>query len=229
MNTSRKVAVWDIWVRLFHWSLVVLFTVAWFTGEEENDLHIWAGYAILGLLVFRVIWGFVGSRHARFGDFIRPPAEVVSYLKGLASGRVRHYLGHNPAGGWMILALLLSLSVVTFSGLKVYAIEEGKGPLAWTVSPSAETYPAAGYREEWEEEDEAMELEEAGEHEEAGMEAGEDEEEEEFWEEIHEASVNFTLLLVFLHIAGVIVSSRLHRENLVRAMITGYKEPPEGS
>ncbi len=225
MNTNRKVAVWDIWIRLFHWSLVVLFTVAWFTGEEENDLHIWAGYAILGLLVFRVVWGFVGSRHARFSDFIRPPGEVVAYLRGLASGRVRHYLGHNPAGGWMILALLLSLSVVTYSGLMVYAIEEGKGPLAWTVSTPAESHPAAGYREEWEEEDEAMELEQAGEYEEAG----EDEEAEEFWEEIHEASVNFTLLLVFLHIAGVIVSSRLHRENLVRAMITGYKEPPEES
>lgn len=195
---NQEIDVWDLLVRIFHWGLVVGFAISYLTGEEENDLHIYAGYAVLGLITFRVLWGFIGTRHARFSDFVFSPAVVVQYLKGLVYNKAKRYIGHNPAGGWMVVAMLICLFVVTVSGLKVYAIEEGLGPLTDETSELAIIRSA--YADD-----------------------GEDEEAEEFWEEIHEASSNIMLLLIFLHIAGVIVSSRLHKENLVKSMFTGKK------
>ncbi len=210
-DQKNEIRVWDPLVRIFHWSLVLAFTVAYFSGEEESDIHIYSGYVILGLLVFRLLWGFVGTRFARFSDFAYSPQAIIKYLKDMLAGNPKNYLGHNPAGGAMIFALLLSLVVVTYSGLKVYAIEEGAGPLAMQA-PEISLIKSA-----YADDDEHEEYGERGEHE-------GDEDGEEFWEEIHEASANFVLFLVFLHITGVFVAGRLHNENLVKAMITGNKK-----
>ena len=208
---EKEIRVWDPLVRIFHWSLVLAFTVCYLSGEEESDLHIYAGYAVLGLISFRLIWGFIGTPYARFKDFVYSPQTIISYLKDLTAGKAKHYLGHNPAGGAMIIALLLGLSVATYSGLKVYAIEEGAGPLAQQTIEMNIIKPAYA-------DDDDHEY--AEEHEKEGAENGD----EDFWEEIHEVSSNFVLFLVILHIAGVLVSSKLHQENLVRAMITGKKK-----
>jgi cytochrome b len=204
---EKEIRVWDPLVRIFHWSLVLAFTVCYLSGEEESDLHIYAGYAVLGLISFRLIWGFVGTPYARFKDFVYSPPTIISYLKDLVAGKAKHYLGHNPAGGAMIIALLLGLSVATYSGLKVYAIEEGAGPLAQQTIEMNIIKPA--YADDDDEHEYAERDEKEG---------------EDFWEEIHEVSSNFVLLLVVLHIAGVAVSSKLHQENLVRSMITGKKK-----
>lgn len=198
----KTVKVWDPAVRIFHWSLVAAFAIAYFT-EDSMNLHVNAGYVVAGLVLFRVIWGFVGTHYARFTEFVRAPATVVAYLRSLRSGKPQHYLGHNPAGGWMIVALLIGLTTITVSGMKLYAVEEGKGPLAsaqtMALIPSAEAHD---------------------DHERSGPKSAQ----EGLWEEIHEAAVNITLGLIVLHIAGVVVSSRLHRESLVKAMITGNKQ-----
>ena len=213
MNNENTVQVWDIVIRIFHWSLVIAFVVAYFTAEEENPWHIYSGYAVLGLITFRVFWGLFGSKYARFSNFIYSPGKVVQYLKELAGKNPGYYLGHNPAGGYMILALLLSLFVVTVSGLKLYAVEEGRGPLAGTNNEFMVINNVFADEDDEDDEDD-------NEHENNG----ENEQDKEFWEEIHELSTNFTLVLIFLHIAGVFVSSRLHNENLVKAMITGRKK-----
>lgn len=116
-NTDKEVKVWDPLIRIFHWTLVIGFTVAYLTGDELTTIHIWSGYLIAGLLLVRLLWGFIGTKHARFRDFIYPPREVAAYLKSLVSGKSRRYLGHNPAGGVMVLLLLTSLVLTTGSGL----------------------------------------------------------------------------------------------------------------
>lgn len=201
---KQQVLVWDLGVRIFHWSLVTLFVFSYLSGDELEDLHAYSGYLIVGLLVFRLIWGFIGSKHARFSDFVRSPATVIAYLKDMKEGKPRRYLGHNPAGGAMVLLLLVSLSLLTFTGLKAYA-EEGHGPLANVdVSLVSTAY-----------------ADDDDDHEKPS-----DKEEDEFWEEVHEFMGNFVLLLIFLHIVGVKVSSKLEGENLVKAMITGKKSAP---
>ncbi len=127
---QRLVKVWDPLVRVFHWSLVTAFFVAYITEDELLDLHVFAGYLIAVLLAFRLIWGFVGSRHARFSDFVKRPGEVWAYMKSIVGQHPRRYLGHNPAGGAMVIALLLSLLLVTVSGVAIYGAEESAGPLA---------------------------------------------------------------------------------------------------
>jgi len=196
MQNIPTVKVWDIAVRVFHWSLVIFFVIAYLTGEDESDWHIYSGYAVLALISFRVLWGFVGSQYARFSEFVYSPATVVAYAKSLLNRNPKHYLGHNPLGGYMVIALLVTLFAVSLSGLKLYAVEENAGPFASAKQIESEST----------------------EHEESAKEA-----DEEFWEEIHEASVNFMLLLIILHISGVIISSRLYKESLVKAMVTGQK------
>jgi cytochrome b len=110
------VKVWDLFVRVFHWSLVALFIAAYATGDEIERVHIAAGYAIAALLALRVVWGFIGPRHAQFGDFVRSPGEVLAYLREIALLRAPRYLGHNPAGGAMIVALLTMLSFTCMTG-----------------------------------------------------------------------------------------------------------------
>jgi cytochrome b len=209
---NNEIRVWDPLVRIFHWSLVLTFSISYLTGEEESNLHIYAGYTVLGLITFRMLWGFVGTRYARFGNFVHSPNAVIQYLKGLVAKKPKHHIGHNPAGGWMVITMLICLFVVTVSGLKVYAIEEGLGPLAGETSALtiiSSTNASSTY------DDRDSEY--------GKNRHGEDEDAEEFWEEIHEVSSNLMLLLIFLHITGVIVSGRLHDEHLVKAMFTGKK------
>jgi cytochrome b len=183
----NMVRVWDPLVRLFHWSLAASFTIAFVTEDDLLALHVWAGYLISGLILIRVLWGFVGPRHARWSDFVKEPAEIVAYLKAAVRSRAARYLGHNPAGGVMVVALMLSLTVTSLTGLAVYGAQELSGP---TMAPLL-----SGLSEGW-----AHAL-----------------------EDIHEVLANLTLLLVLLHVAGVAFASLEHRENLVRAMITGLK------
>ena len=105
--------VWDLAIRLFHWSLPILVALAWWSGEEgEFEIHAWVGYSLLCLVLFRLGWGFVGSPHARFRDFVRGPGAVRAYLREGRSGP-----GHNPLGGWSVIALLALLFLQAFSGL----------------------------------------------------------------------------------------------------------------
>lgn len=228
---AQQVYVWDRVVRLFHWSLVLLFATSYLTGEEEHWFHVYSGYAIFSLVSLRVLWGLFGSKYARFGNFLYSPGAVVGYLKALVAGSPPRYLGHNPAGGIMVVALLAALYATTLSGMKLYAVEEGKGPFAQQMMlPVSSVAYASDDEDEFEREHEY-----AGEYEEEDEYSGgyehedehEEEEEEEYWEEIHETSINVLLLLVLIHIAGVIFSCWRHRENLVKAMITGKKDPLE--
>ncbi|MBL8375269.1 cytochrome b/b6 domain-containing protein [Accumulibacter sp.] len=196
---TTEVPVWDPLVRLFHWTLFISFCAAWFTegelfeglqdrlnGEWLQLVHIWAGYTIAGLLVFRVLWGFVGPRYARFGDFVHSPGVVLAYVRDVLTLRARRTLGHNPAGGAMIVALLLGLTATVVTGLALYGADKGLGPLATMLAESS---------------DAAIDT----------------------IKEAHEVATNFTLLLVAGHLLGVVWETLLHRENLVRAMITGRK------
>ena len=116
MAQEQTLQVWDRAVRLFHWSLVVSFAVAWLTAEEWDDLHEWAGYAAGALIGFRLIWGLIGPRYARFSQFLRAPGAVLAYLGGMARGREPRHLGHNPAGAAMIVALLLTMAGTVTTG-----------------------------------------------------------------------------------------------------------------
>jgi cytochrome b len=127
---SNKIKVWDPLIRLFHWSLVGTFITAYLTREEDYELHLLVGYCILGLICFRVLWGFVGSRYARFQDFLYPPIEVYRYLKILLRDSNTRYVGHNPAGGAMTILLLFTLLLITLSGIALDAAENRAGPLA---------------------------------------------------------------------------------------------------
>jgi cytochrome b len=133
---NASVLVWDAPTRLFHWTLVLLVALAWVTGEADGSMftvHKLAGYGVAVLLVFRVIWGFAGSRHSRFADFIRPWPEIRAHLKGMLTLRPARTLGHNPLGGWMALLLLLVLAAQVGTGL--FASDDGLGgPLAGAVS-----------------------------------------------------------------------------------------------
>lgn len=115
-QSPATVRVWDPLVRIFHWSLVGLFTFAFLTGDEWQQPHETAGYIIAGLIAFRVIWGFVGSRHARFMSFVYGPSTVTGFLGDTVRLKARRYLGHNPAGGLMVLGLLLVIAVISLSG-----------------------------------------------------------------------------------------------------------------
>ncbi len=185
---AREVKVWDPLVRVFHWTLVIGFFTAYFTeGEEETlTLHTWAGYTVLGLVLVRLLWGFVGTRHARFSDFVYRPSTVKDYVLSVVKLDPRRYLGHNPAGGLMIVVLLASLVLTTCFGMALYAVDEQAGPLAGWLGTLGESW-------------------------------------EDAFKEVHEFFANFTLFLVVVHVAGVIVESLLHGENLVRAMFTGRK------
>jgi cytochrome b len=135
-SSEASVLVWDVPTRLFHWMLVLLVALAWVTGEAEGSMfavHKLAGYGVAVLLVFRVIWGFAGSRHSRFSDFVRPWREVFAHIKGMFRLRPARTLGHNPLGGWMALVLLLVLEAQVGTGL--FASDDGLGgPLAGTVA-----------------------------------------------------------------------------------------------
>lgn len=174
---QQRILVWDIAVRGFHWLLALSFLGAFLTAESERlrDVHVALGYAMLGLVAFRLVWGLIGTRYARFRSFAFGPRDVAAYLKSLLAFRPRHYLGHNPAGSWAIYALLV---LTVLAGASGYA-----------------TYNDVGGH---------------------------------WLEELHEGVANALLAVVIVHIAGVLVSSLIHRENLVRSMLTGYKTAEQG-
>jgi len=169
---ERRILVWDVPVRVFHWITVFCFAGAYVTAESEQwrAVHVALGYTMGGLILFRFIWGLIGTRYARFSNFVRGPAAVASYLRSLFQGRPQYFVGHNPAGALAIIALLALGAAVTASG--------------WAT------------------------LQSSG---------------DELWEEIHDTLANLMLGVVILHVAGVVVSSRLHHENLLAAMIHGMK------
>lgn len=186
-ESRRQIKVWDPFVRVFHWSLVSFFLIAYVTEDDLLSLHTWSGYAVLGLILTRVLWGFVGTRYARFSSFVFRPVQIIAFLKDTLLLRAKRYIGHNPAGGIMILFMMFSLIITTVSGVALYGAEENAGPLAALFIGSGEY---------WED----------------GLEG------------LHEFFANFTLLLVIVHVGGVIVESLIHRENLIRAMFTGFKQ-----
>lgn len=110
------VRVWDIFVRVFHWSLVLTFAAVWLTSDDFVSLHEIFGYTILGLVGMRMIWGFIGGKYARFTEFVKSPATVIAYLKDTREGHAARFLGHNPAGGAMIIALLVALTITGITG-----------------------------------------------------------------------------------------------------------------
>ncbi|MDP2760133.1 MAG: cytochrome b/b6 domain-containing protein [Sideroxyarcus sp.] len=168
----QRILVWDLPTRVFHWLLVLSFSGAFLTAESERyrDIHVVLGYTLLGLIAFRLLWGFFGTRYAQFRSFLFKPGEIVAYVRSLFKGQPAHYVGHNPAGSvaiWLLLALGISIGV---TGVMLFQDIGG----------------------------DAM-------------------------EELHEFLSNAMLAVALIHIAGVVVSSVLHRENLVRSMITGFK------
>lgn len=207
----ESIKVWDIFVRIFHWALVGSMLGQYISGDELKGVHYRLGYFIIILVLARIVWGFIGTKHARFGDFLYRPVDIINYLKSLFSGKPIHYMGHNPAGGLMIVVMLIALLATTFTGLKALA-SDGKGPLA-----NADTVIlSVAYADSDEHEE--------GEGEHYASDSPPTQEKEEFWEEAHEMMVNFMLCLIGIHIAGVVVSSWLHKENLILSMITGRKK-----
>ncbi|MDE2369550.1 MAG: cytochrome b/b6 domain-containing protein [Burkholderiales bacterium] len=175
----QRILVWDAPSRLFHGLIVLSFAGAYLSAESERWrlLHVTLGYTMAGLVAFRLVWGLLGTRHARFAAFVRGPRAVVRYLQAALRGRAEHHVGHNPAGALAIVALLLLAAAVSATGWALY-----DGP------------PAARF-EDW-----------------------------------HEGAANAMLALVGLHVCGVVFASRLHRENLAAAMISGRKtgRPQDG-
>jgi cytochrome b len=172
VKTMNRILVWDLPVRVGHWLMAGSFALAYVTAESEawRNVHVTAGLVFAATIAFRILWGLAGTRYARFSSFVRGPKAVFSYLRSLLTFRPQHWTGHNPAGGWAILALLGFGLVTTLSGLGAYNDFGG----------------------EW-------------------------------LKELHEGIAGTMLALVGVHLAGVLVGSLAHRENLVRAMFTGYK------
>lgn len=168
----REIRVWDAPVRVFHWLLVLCFVGAYISSESETWrlLHVTLGYTLGGLLAFRLVWGLVGTRYARFRQFVRGPSAVLAYLRSLRAGQPEHHLGHNPAGAVAIVLLMALGLAITATG---YASFNELGP-GWLV-------------------------------------------------ELHELAVDAMLVVIAGHLVGVLISSLQHKENLVRAMLTGCK------
>ncbi len=166
------ILVWDVPTRIFHWALVFCFMLAYVTSESERWQlwHVTAGYVFGFLLIFRIFWGLIGTRYAKFTHFVRGPKAVAAYLRTLLTRHPAHYVGHNPAGAWAIIGILILGLMTVLTG--------------WA---SFNDYG------DW---------------------IG----------ELHEAIVNLLLLVIVVHVVGVVVSSFLHRENLVRAMVNGRKQ-----
>lgn len=168
----QRILVWDAPTRVFHWLQALSFFAAYLTADSERlrNYHVALGYILLGLLVFRLLWGFIGTRYARFRSFLFNPKEIVIYLRALIKGKPQHYLGHNPAGSvsvWMLLGLGIFICVTGVMTLQ----------------------------------DDASDV------------VG----------DLHGVATYIMLGVIVLHLIGVLISSILHRENLLRSMFTGFK------
>ncbi|MBS0336952.1 MAG: cytochrome b/b6 domain-containing protein [Proteobacteria bacterium] len=133
----RAVKVWDLPVRLFHWLLVALFGFMFFSGKAKGnwmEWHMYSGYMILALVLFRVLWGFAGSTHARFSSFLAGPGACIAFMRKLLSRSPAHVAGHNPLGGWMVLVMLLLLLAQAGTGLFSNDDISIEGPLYKFVS-----------------------------------------------------------------------------------------------
>lgn len=150
-SSTDRIRVWDPFVRIAHWLLVLAFFVAYFTEDELLPAHIWAGYAVGAIVVARIAWGFLGTPHALFKDFLYRPAIVLGYLGNLLRGKARRCLGHSPAGGAMVIVLLVALAAIVWSGLMVYAYDEHAGLLAGLADNSAAVDNFEAREEFWEE------------------------------------------------------------------------------
>lgn len=186
MNSVQTIKVWDIFIRFFHWSLVLAFFIAYVTEDDFMTLHSTAGYSILALISLRIIWGFIGTQHARFKNFIYPLTYTKEYIKNIFSGSAERFIGHNPAGGLMIIVILISLVATSITGIILEGTENA-GPFASLLNNSGEML-------------------------------------EDILEEIHEFFANFSVVLIVIHVGGVLVESIIHKENLIRAMFTGFKK-----
>ncbi len=207
---NNSIKVWDVFVRIFHWTLVGVMIGQYLTGDRFKNVHIKLGYFLICLVLARILWGFFGSKHARFSDFLYGPGAIIDYLKVLIKGRPKHYIGHNPAGGLMIIVMLFSLLVTAFTGLKTLG-SRGQGPLA----DHGISIVRLAYADKDEHDDDQHKYRKGREQK---------SKEHEFWEEIHEVMTGFMIFLIIVHISGVIVSSWVHKENLILAMITGRKK-----
>lgn len=205
-GSRRRVRVWDPFVRFFHWAVVGGFFIAYFTEDELLTVHVWAGYSVGALVLMRIVWGFAGPKHARFSDFVCGPARSYRYLVDLLRFRAKRYLGHSPAGGLMVLILLGGLAATVWSGLELYALEENAGPLAGLTLSA----PVQAARADEDDHD-------------AKQEEPDEAESSELWEEVHETLADLMLFLIIVHVAGVLLASLVHRENLVRSMLSGWK------
>ena len=190
-SQPRVIKVWDPLIRSFHWLLLLSFVIAYGAIRSGmQELHIISGYVLAGLLVIRGIWGVIGSTHARFVNFVYRPQTVMHYLRSILQGRPERHLGHNPAGGMMVIGLLLFLFAVVSSGLVISAAIEFEGPLLGLF---------AGLSDAW-----AYRL-----------------------ADFHRLAVDVIWFMVLLHVAGVLLASIQHRENLVLSMFSGHKKCAE--
>lgn len=131
------VKIWDIPTRIFHWVLVLLFLFLIYSGRWDDSLmqwHFYSGYALSGLIIFRILWGVVGTRYARFRSFVTSPIQGLSYLKATFTGKAKHFYGHNPAGSMMVLMLILLLALQVASGLVMSDEVLWEGPFYASVS-----------------------------------------------------------------------------------------------
>jgi cytochrome b len=210
-SAGGRIRVWDALIRVFHWALVAAFTVA-FLSEDAIGLHVWAGYIVGCLVLLRVIWGFVGTKYARFSDFACGPRAAAAYVRDLLTFRASRHLGHSPGGGLMVIVLLLSLAATVGTGLVTYAEERQAGPLSGLfASSSADVETTAQFRSQ----------NRTGEGRRGRSREGGDR--GEAMEELHEFFANFTLALAIVHVCGVLWASLVHRENLILSMFTGFK------
>jgi cytochrome b len=188
MSDKDIVSVWDVPTRLFHWTLVLSFTAAYFTAEFHHGyLHTLIGYFLCLLLVARVFWGFAGNQYARFKSFIFSPQETIAYLRAMVQNNPRYYFGHNPAGALMVFALLVLLALIILTGLVTLAVIDFEGPLLFLIDYFSDE---ASY---------------AVRH-------------------LHGWLIDIALVMIPLHLLGVAAGSVQHKENLVRAMVTGKKK-----
>ena len=137
MQIQTRIKVWDLLVRVSHWLLVVAFLIAFVTEEDILLLHVWAGYTVLFVVSIRILWGIIGSRYARFSNFVTSPKIAFQYLKDTLRFKAKRYIGHNPAGGLMIIMMVVSLIFTGITGIAVYGAEDQAGPMAgWFASNS---------------------------------------------------------------------------------------------